>query len=418
MKTVKRKRLAGILGCLLALSLIFSLTVTVPVLAVPQIHHQFWGQVTIEGEPAAQGTAVSAEIDGVVYASTTVDADGRYGYIPLFKVLADDPETPEKEGGVNGDTIEFYVAGVPAGTYHPFEIAGRTELNLPVGVDITPPTVVGTTPEDGATNEAIDVVVSATFDEAIDEATLVFTLDSVAGTVAYDSATKTATFTPAANLDYEVTYTASIQASDLAGNPMAEAKVWSFTTRAAGLISFTVTLSAGWNLLSTPIKLEADSDALEQIFDAQSLANIEGSYRWEAVSQQWVVPTGYELSPLEAVYLKVKADASATAEFITSQELSELPSRELQPGLNLIGSAPALEAGVFPAMPLDQALISIADAEGGLRGYTMVVSPEHNQTAWAYALGGEIKDLIPFKGYWVVMENADTLYGFSITPIE
>ncbi len=180
----------------------------------------------------------------------------------------------------------------------------------------------------------------------------------------------------------------------------------------------TVTLSAGWNLLSTPILLAADNDALEQIFDAQSFANIEGSYRWDAVSQQWVVPTGYELSPLEAVYLKVTSGASATAEFILSQELSELPSRELQPGLNLIGPAPALGESGFPDMPLDQALSSIAQAEGGLRGYTMVVSPAHNQLGWAYGLGGEIQNLIPFKGYWVVMENADTLYGFSTTPIE
>jgi len=115
--------------------------------------------------------------------------------------------------------------------------------------------------------------------------------------------------------------------------------------------------------------------------------------------------------------VKVSSGVSATAEFIPSEELSQPPIRELQPGLNLIGPAPALEAGVFPDTPLNQALISIAEAEGGLRGYTMVVSPEHNQPGWAYALGGEIKDLLPYKGYWVVMENADTLYGFSTTPI-
>jgi len=178
----------------------------------------------------------------------------------------------------------------------------------------------------------------------------------------------------------------------------------------------TVTLPAGWNLLSTPIKLDADSDSLGQIL-GQSVANIEVSYRWDTQSQQWAVPTGYELSPLEAVYVKVSSGVSATAEFIPSEELSQPPIRELQPGLNLIGPAPALEAGVFPDTPLNQALISIAEAEGGLRGYTMVVSPEHNQPGWAYALGGEIKDLLPYKGYWVVMENADTLYGFSTTPI-
>ena len=178
----------------------------------------------------------------------------------------------------------------------------------------------------------------------------------------------------------------------------------------------TIDLLTGWNLLSTPIKLDADSDALEQIL-GESVTNIEASYRWDAQNWQWEVPTSYELSPLEAVYLKVKSDASATAEFIPSGEVSEPPSRELQAGLNLIGPAPALGEVVFPAMPLDQALISIAGAGGGLTGYTMVVSPGHNQTPWAYALGMEVKDLVPYKGYWVVMENASTLFGFSTTPI-
>ncbi|MBA7578482.1 hypothetical protein ES708_20347 [subsurface metagenome] len=181
--------------------------------------------------------------------------------------------------------------------------------------------------------------------------------------------------------------------------------------------TFPITLSQGWNLLSTPIKLDAGSDSVEQIL-GESVANIELSYRWDAVSEKWAIPTGYELSPLEAIYLKVKADASATAEFIPSQELSWLPSRQLQPGLNLIGPAPAfdLEAGVFPDTPLDEALASIETA-GEFWGYCMVVSPAHNQPDWAYALGGQIQDLLPFKGYWVVMDNADTMYGFSTTPI-
>jgi hypothetical protein len=68
-------------------------------------------------------------------------------------------------------------------------------------------------------------------------------------------------------------------------------------------------------------------------------------------------------------------------------------------------------------MPLDVALISIKEAPGGLTGYTMVISPGHNQPGWTYGLGGTMRDLLPFKGYWVVMENADTLYGFSTTPI-
>ncbi|MCL0064234.1 hypothetical protein M1N83_03470, partial [Dehalococcoidia bacterium] len=178
------------------------------------------------------------------------------------------------------------------------------------------------------------------------------------------------------------------------------------------------TLPAGWNLLSTPIKLDADSDSLGQIFAPACLDNIQIAYGWDAQNQQWVqVLDDYELSPLYAIYVKVEADASATARFIPSQERSAPPGRWLEEGVNLIGPAPALEAGVFPAMPLDLALVSIEEAPGGLRGYTMVISPGLNQPGWVFALGGEVKDLLPFRGYWVIMENADTLYGFSTTPI-
>ncbi len=143
MKTIKHKRPAGILGCLLALSLIFSLAA--PVLAVPPIPHNFWGQVTIDSVPAGEGTIISAEIGGAEYASTTVDALGRYGYTPgaggtgIFTVPADDPDTPEKEGGVNGETIEFYVAGALA-TTSVFQNGGMYPLDLIVG-EVPPSTL-------------------------------------------------------------------------------------------------------------------------------------------------------------------------------------------------------------------------------------------------------------------------------------
>src|SRR5207248_809620 len=57
---------------------------------------------------------------------------------------------------------------------------------------------------------------------------------AVAGTVTYDSATNTATFTPSASLALSTTYTANldttVKASD--GTPLAAAFSWSFTTAA------------------------------------------------------------------------------------------------------------------------------------------------------------------------------------------
>lgn len=108
---IRLRQLAGIL------IIISMLTVLVPstVLAVPQFPMQFYGQATIGGVPAPDGSLIEAKIGGVVYASTTVK-DGRYGYDPIFLVPADDPDTPEKEGGVELDIIEFFIGDARIGT--------------------------------------------------------------------------------------------------------------------------------------------------------------------------------------------------------------------------------------------------------------------------------------------------------------
>jgi len=102
-------------------------------------------------------------------------------------------------------------------------------------VDTTPPTVVSTLPTADATGVAVSTAVSVTFSEAMDAATITtgsFTLDGVSGSVTYESGTYTATFTPDANLAESTTYTATLSTAitDAAGNPLASAYPWSFTT--------------------------------------------------------------------------------------------------------------------------------------------------------------------------------------------
>jgi len=101
--------------------------------AVPQQSHKFWGEVTIGVAEAPDGTIIEAKIGGTTYVDTTTTG-GRYGWDPIFKVPADDPGTTEIEGGVTGNTVEFYVGGVLATTYL-FEIGGSTPLNLSISND-------------------------------------------------------------------------------------------------------------------------------------------------------------------------------------------------------------------------------------------------------------------------------------------
>ncbi|NQT31163.1 MAG: Ig-like domain-containing protein, partial [Deltaproteobacteria bacterium] len=117
------------------------------------------------------------------------------------------------------------------------------------GSDTTPPTVSSTSPTAGATGVSLDTAVTATFSEAMDASTITtgsFTIAGVSGSVSYNSGTYTATFTPSADLAYDTTYTASLSTAvtDAAGNPMASAYSWRFTTESAPPEPVTVSIDA------------------------------------------------------------------------------------------------------------------------------------------------------------------------------
>jgi len=107
--------------------------------------------------------------------------------------------------------------------------------------DTTPPTVVSTAPPDAQTEVGVNTIVTATFSEAMNASTInatTFTIKTtsggtpVAGSVTYNPATLTATFSLTFPLANSTNYTATITTGvkDLAGNAMAANKVWAFTT--------------------------------------------------------------------------------------------------------------------------------------------------------------------------------------------
>ena len=104
------------------------------------------------------------------------------------------------------------------------------------------PTVIATDPANNAINVPLSKIITATFSTPMDPLTINFTTFTlsragipVAGTVTYSGST--ATFTPAASLLSNSTYTATITtgAKNLAGTPLASNYVWSFST---GIIPF------------------------------------------------------------------------------------------------------------------------------------------------------------------------------------
>lgn len=93
--------------------------------------HWFRGDVTVDGRPAPDGTIVSAKIGGIEYSNTTT-IDGKYGAEGDFYVPSDDLDTAEKEGGEEGDTVEFYVNNELAANAT-FSNGGNTRLDLKIG---------------------------------------------------------------------------------------------------------------------------------------------------------------------------------------------------------------------------------------------------------------------------------------------
>ncbi|MDO8291827.1 MAG: ice-binding family protein [Gallionella sp.] len=103
--------------------------------------------------------------------------------------------------------------------------------------DTTAPTISSTAPANTATAIALNANITATFSEAMDAATIntvTFTLTQggapVAGAVTYVGTS--AIFNPTSDLAASTVYTATVTTGvkDVAGNALAVAKIWSFTT--------------------------------------------------------------------------------------------------------------------------------------------------------------------------------------------
>ncbi len=154
MKLEKRR-----ISTIMLMLLIFTSSIGIAY-AVLQPPHGFWGDVTIGEVPAPDGTLIEALIAGIPY-KTELTVDGEYGWVPLFYVPADDPTTSEKEGGSNGETVEFYVDGTYAKSYT-FEIGEKTSLDLSIPND--PPVADANGPYDGTEGIPVTFNGSASYD--------------------------------------------------------------------------------------------------------------------------------------------------------------------------------------------------------------------------------------------------------------
>ena len=118
----------NILHSLLLAGLLSAMTVS-PALAFPPLPSSFYGRVQINGGKVPDGTVVQALIEGQVYAegyTQTYAGDSVYG----LDVPGDDPGTSAREGGQDGDVVEFEIGGVLADQSSTWQGSTNVQLDL------------------------------------------------------------------------------------------------------------------------------------------------------------------------------------------------------------------------------------------------------------------------------------------------
>ena len=188
-----------------------------------------------------------------------------------------------------------------------------------------------------------------------------------------------------------------------------------------------VSIPSGWSTYSIPIAAENSkffvstglgTGAQDGLVDP---TNVTIAYKFDAAATTPVfvqVVTGTILSPTEAVL--VNSSASHNATLIVQDAQTNPPSRLLSTGWNLFGLAVPLDTTTMDAA---DALISVNELSSGASdGYAIVVSPTINADAFFIVRNAAgvlpAQNLTRSRGYWVFMENDDTLAGFSTTPVD
>lgn len=224
------------------------------------------------------------------------------------------------------------------------------------------------------------------------------------------------------------TYTLAITVD----NDPSEGAAQTVTVELTILPSVVTTLTTGWSAFSIPVRAKGlggrvfataniGTAAQNGLLDP---ANVDQAFRFDDTTQAFKeivftvtdaatqVSNDTPLLPTEAVVVFSNANHDVT--LIYEDGPTGPPSRPVSAAWNLVSLAlpPA-----STTMDATNALISLANAPGG-DGYLIVVSPPFDPDPFILFRPLPAQDLTTFRGYWVFMDNADIIAGFSSTPVE
>ncbi len=265
----------------------------------------YWVDVLFSAQPPAGGdpTAPTVTITGPTSATTfaTTTNPLLVGGTASDNVAVARVEWSSNRGG-SGIADGTAVWSIPALALAPganvitvraFDAQGNgsstDSITITLNPDTTAPTIVTRTPGPSASNVIVDSVVSITFSEPLDPATVTsgsFELRGpgttlVSTSVAYNSASYTVTLTPTNSLLISTTYTVNVRGGssdprvrDLAGNTLASTSSWTFATSSSTCPCTIWSNSAAPSMSSDP-----DTAAIEvgTKFRSSSGGNVTGA---------------------------------------------------------------------------------------------------------------------------------------------
>jgi hypothetical protein len=203
--------------------------------------------------PSVAPNAAGWNKDNVTVNLKATDNDGGWGVKKITYSASGAQTIAQTEASGDSVNVALDKEGTTTLTYYATDNAGNVEAKktLTVKIDKTAPTVKSTSPANNATNVSLSAKISATFLEngsGIDPSTLTtktFTVTQmtrsgdvpVKGTVSYDEASKTVTFTPSSPLargSYKATvyepWGTNPGVEDKADNKLYPSHTWVFST--------------------------------------------------------------------------------------------------------------------------------------------------------------------------------------------
>ena len=201
--------------------------------------------VTFTGETAsgwqtATFTSAVAVTAGQTYVASYTAPNGHYSAASLYWSYRGRSAGPLTVSGGFGATP----AGVYAWAPGSFPTEDFQQSNYFVDAvfstsDTSPLIATNQAPVAGSTSVPTGTPISAVLSRPVVASSVAFTVKTasgttVSGTVSYDSATRTATFTPAVPLAAETTYTVTLAATDSSGISLSSGGTWTFTTAKTG----------------------------------------------------------------------------------------------------------------------------------------------------------------------------------------